>query len=422
MDVIEIFQRLGLALGIGFLVGVERGWKQRNEEDGTRAAGLRTYTLIGLLGGVSGLLGAQLGAGAFIALTVVFGAAWLAYKLWETWVDADISVTGTIGGILVFALGAYATLGSMQAAAAAGVVLVAVLAFKEAAHEWVKALTWAELRSAVAILAATLIALPLLPDLAIDPYGAFNPRELWLLTIVIAGAGFGGYVALRVFGARVGLFLGAAVGALVSSTAVTLDLARRTKASEIAPLGGAAAAALANVVMFVRVGALIGLFAGPALPAALPAIGAAVIASLAAAGGLVWLSHHKGAGGDFAKLASPLDFVEIGRFALILALVTAAARIIAHFFGHQSLIGFAAAAGLVDVDAVALAVGGLARGGLPPIPAAEAILLAAAVNTMSKSAIASIAGARAFALPYAAASALALGAGAAAFLLFQAPV
>jgi uncharacterized membrane protein (DUF4010 family) len=419
MDVLDLFQRLGLALGIGFLIGVERGWKQRFAEEGERVAGVRTYTLIGLLGGVAGLLAAHLGAGAFIAIVLVFGIGWTAYKLWETWIDADISVTGTVAGLLVFALGAYAALGSMPTAAAAAVAMVAILAFKDAAHDWVRVLTWTEIRSALAILAATLIALPLLPDRPLDPMGAFNPRELWLLTIVIAGAGFGGYVALRVFGPKAGLYLGAATGALVSSTVVTLDLARRTKADEIAPLHAATGASIANAVMFARVAALIAIFAAPALRAAAPTLLAAIGASLIAAAALAHLSHTRGTEAAFARVSSPLDFVEVARFALILAAITAAARMVAHFYGSESLIAFAAAAGLVDVDAVALAVGGLVRGGLAPLSGAEAVLLAAGVDTLSKAAIAAFAGRRSFALPYAAASLIALAAGAAAFFLFR---
>jgi uncharacterized membrane protein (DUF4010 family) len=297
-------------------------------------------------------------------------------------------------------------------------VVVAVLAFKEATHAWIEALSWEEIRSALAILAATLIALPLLPDRALDPYGAFNPREVWLLTIVIAGVGFGGYVALRVFGPKAGLPLGAAIGALVSSTIVTLDLARRAKAEEIMPFHAAAAAAIANAIMFARVGVLIGVFAAPALAAAASTLIAVIGVSLLAAGGLAYLAGRQTPAAAVARVTSPLDFAEVARFATILAAITAAARLITHFYGGDSLVAFAAAAGLVDVDAVALAVGGLVRGELAPLSGAQAILLAAGLNTLSKVAIAAFAGGARFAAPYAAASALALGAGAGAFFLF----
>lgn len=420
MEEIEIFQRLGLAAAIGFLVGVERGWKHRFAEDETRVAGLRTHTLIGLLGGVSGLLAAHLGVAAFAALAIIFGLAWSGYKFYETWRDEDISVTGLIAGLLTFALGAYVMMGEMRVAAAAGVLLVALMAFKQAMHGWLKTLTWEELRSALFILVATYIALPLLPDRALDPYGAFNPRELWLLTIVIAAAGFAGYLALRLLGERAGLFLGAAAGALVSSTVVTADLARRAKAEEVAPLRAAAAAALANLVMFARIGVLIALFAAPALRDAIPAVAAACVISVVAAGALLLLAQKGENGMGEGKLGSPLDLKEVAKFALILSVITVGSKLIAHFFGNAGLIAFAATAGLVDVDAVSLAIGGLVRSGLDAHAGAEAILLAAAVNTLSKTGIGIATGGPRFALAYGGSAVAALAAGAAAFFLFSA--
>jgi uncharacterized membrane protein (DUF4010 family) len=419
MSALELFQRLGLALAIGFLTGVERGWKHRFDEDGNRVAGLRTFTLIGFLGGVSAALAAPLGAAAFAAMAVLFGVAWTAYKLWETWTDNDLSITGLIAGLLIFALGAYAVVGDMTVAAAGGVVVASVLAFKQGMHDWLKGLTWGELRSALLILAASAIAMPLLPDRALDPYGAFNPRELWKLTIVIAGASFAGYVALRALGEKAGPYVGAGIGALVSSTVVTLDLARRAKAGEVATLQAAAAAALASLVMFGRIGVLIAIFAAPALPMAIPAIiGAAGVSLLATiALGLVARRDNAASGG--AELHSPLDLKDLAKFAAILVAITIVARLAAHFNGDAGLIAFAATAGLVDVDSVALAVGGLVRGGAAAQVGAEAILLAAAVNTLSKTVISATLGGTRFATAFGATSLLALAAGAAGFLLFN---
>lgn len=414
---VEIFHRLGLALAIGFLVGVERGWKQRFAEEGSRVAGLRTYALIGLYGGVAGLLGAELGALAFLALALGFSMVWTLYKAWETWVDSDLSVTGAIAGFVTFSLGAYAVAGDARAAGAAGVALVAILAFKRTLHERLRALGWEELRSALAILAASAIALPLLPERALDPYGAFNPRELWVLTIVIAGASFAGYAALRLLGPRAGLYAGAAIGALVSSTIVTLDLARRAKAGQSPPARARTAATLANAVMFARVGVLIGVFATPALAKAAPALAAAIAASLIAAAIGARAAGKQGDAESSAALHNPLDFAEVVRLALVLGAVVATARLLTHFFGHASLIAFAAGAGLVDVDAVALSVGALVRDGLSPHAAAQAILTAALVDTVSKSAIAAAVGRRDFWLPYAAASFCAALAGGGAYLL-----
>jgi uncharacterized membrane protein (DUF4010 family) len=238
------------------------------------------------------------------------------------------------------------------------------------------------------------------------------------MTILLASVSFAGYVALRMFGAKLGLALAAAIGALVSSTAVTLDLARRAKTGELAPTQAAAAATLAGAIMFARVGVLIAIFAAPALREAAPGVIAACLLSVAFAVGLGFFGKTDGQTDAVTKLGSPLDLIEVGRFALVLGGVTVAARLIAHFFGDIGLIAFAASAGLVDVDAVALAVGGLTGSGLDHTAAAEAILLAAAVNTLSKTGIAIGLGGYRFALAYGAAAVAALAAGAAAFFLF----
>ena len=414
-----VFQTLGLALAIGFLVGVERGWKQRAEGEGQRAAGLRTYTLIGLLGGVAGQIALHYGALAFAAIALAFGAAFGAFKFLEHRAENDFSVTGLIAGLLVFALGGYVQAGDAQAGAAAGVIVAAILAFKAPLHDWLRAVTWPELRSALLILAMTLVVLPLLPDRPLDPYGAFKPRELWLLTIFVAAASFAGYAALRAFGETKGLYVGAAAGAMVSSTIVTLDLARRVRDGGAHAAPAAAAATLASAVMLARIAGLSAAFAAPTFPALWPALAAAIAATAAVFAALLLLADRsRQAIGALKGLSSPLDIAAVARFALILCVLTVAARAIAHFYGGGGTLAFAATAGLVDVDAVTLAVGGLVKSGAAPLRiAAEAILLAALMDTLSKTAIAFVAGGAKFGAFYGVGSAALIAAGAGAFAL-----
>lgn len=389
---LDLFQRLAMALGIGFLVGVERGWRHRQAPDRSRAAGLRTHAIIGLMGGIVGALTPAIGHIGFAALSLGFAAALLAFKLRETDRDQDISVTGTMAALLVFALGAYSVLGNTSIAAAAGVTLAGLLAFKTGLHDWLGKLTWKELRSALLILAATAIALPLLPDRAIDPWGAINPRELWLLTILVAGASFAGYVGVRVLGPDVGVLAGAAAGALVSSTIVTAELGRRVKAGETPAIQAAAAATLAAAVSVGRVGLLVSATAVAVAPQIAPALAAGALAFVAAAFGLHGLVRNGGGAEREDKLHSPLYLSAVATFALFLGALIIFGRLIAEAYGQAGLLPFAATAGLADVDAVALAAGSLVRGGLDPVVGAHAVLVAVLVNTFSKGAIACITG------------------------------
>lgn len=411
---LDLFQRLGLALGIGFLVGVEREWKHREAPEGQRAAGVRTHAIIGLTGGITAAMLPAISPLGFAAIALAYGAILLAFKIRETQLDNDISATGTIASLLVFVLGAYAVVGNVVIAAAGGVALAGLLAFKEAIHGWIDKLKWTELRSALLILAATAIALPLLPDRTIDIWEAINPRELWLLTILVAGASFAGYVAVRLLGEDIGLFAGAAAGALVSSTVVTAELGRRVRAGETGPALAAAAASLAAAISVARVGILISIAAAVVLPQVAPAIAAATLTFLIAAFVIRRFAGGKDGGGDGReKLQSPLDVVEVVKFALFLGAVIVIGRIVADQFGEAGLLPFAATAGLADVDAVALAAGSLVRGGLEPTVGGHAVLIAILVNTFSKAGIGWFTGGWRYAGLYAAAattSAVAAGA------------
>ena len=237
MDTDELLSRFAVALGIGLLIGLERGWRARAEKPGSRAAGFRTFAISGLLGGVVGALAqaaggtATAGGGAVIGIGLAaFAAVMTVFCLEENRADKNFSATTAIAGILTFALGAYALVGDMLAAAALAVVTAGILAMRESMHGWVKSLTWPELRSGLILLAMTFIALPLVPDDPVGPFGGVNPREVWLIAIVLAGVSFLGYAAVKYFGERHGVLLAAAAGGLVSSTAVTLANARRAAA------------------------------------------------------------------------------------------------------------------------------------------------------------------------------------------------
>lgn len=411
---IDMFQRLAMALGIGFLVGVERGWQHRGAPDGTRAAGLRTHAVIGLMGGVAGAMLPTIGQIGFAALTLVFAGAFVAFKLRESFKDHDVSVTGTIAGLLVYALGAYAMWGDLRIAAAVGVALVGLLAFKEALHGWLDKITWKELRSALLILAATAIALPLLPDRTIDPWEAFNPRELWLLTILVAGASFAGYIAVRVLGDDVGVLAGAAAGAFVSSTVVTAELGRRVKRGESHALVGGAAAAIAAAISVARVVALLAVTGAAVLPEAGPALVTASVVFGISAFAMRYFDRADAGGGDDGRgeLRSPLDLWSVAQFALFLGAVIVVGRIVADAYGQAGLLPFAATAGLADVDAVTLAATSLVRGGLDPSVGAHAVMIAVLMNTLSKGFIAAFTGGWRYAgLYFASAAAATIAAG-----------
>ena len=397
--------RLGLALAIGLLVGLERGWRERDAPDRSRTAGIRTFGISGLLGGIIAALADALGAvsvlvGGFVAFAAIF--AW--YKAREAAHDEDFSVTGVIAGLGVFALGALSVAGDFRAAAAGGAALAAVLASRGILHGLLKRLTWIELRSALILAVMTAIILPLLPNRTMDPWGGFNPWEVWFLTVLMASISFAGYVAVRVLGTTRGLLVSSLVGAIVSSTAVTMALARNAKsASNPLPLVGAAS--LAATVSVLRVCAVVLIIEpGVFVVAGIPAIAAAL--AFAACGAFL-LARGDGDHKSGGLARNPFELGPLLLFALLFAVVATASAALAAQFGGRGLLASSTLAGTFDVDVSVLSALRLVKHSVPIETAGQAVLAALAANAIGRLSLAVFAGPVRFWLPLSGATVIA---------------
>jgi uncharacterized membrane protein (DUF4010 family) len=410
----DLISKLGLALAIGFIVGLERGWRERDEPAGSRTAGVRTFTLVGLLGGAVAAISAALESGfifglAFLGFALVFG--W--FKWQEAKHDKDFSATSVVAALGVFALGGLAVAGDYQAAAAGGVALAAVLAAREALHGLLRRISWLELRSALLLAGMTAIGLSIIPNRTIDSWGGVNPWEIWFFTVLTAAISYAGYVAVRVFGPGKGILISGLAGAVVSSTAVTVAFARRAKSGEaVAPLsGGAMLAAMISVVRVVVIVTIVKPELGAIL--AIPALAAAIVF---AAFGAVLLRRGMGDSAEETKLGNPFDLLPLLIFAASFAIVAAASAALSDRFGASGVILTSGFSGILDVDVASLSAARLAGGRVPIETAAAAILVAIATNGAARIVIAAALGPLRYSLPYFIASLLAFAAGAAAFL------
>jgi uncharacterized membrane protein (DUF4010 family) len=356
MEFQDLLLRVGLALGIGLLIGLERGWRTREEKAGRRAAGIRTFAVSGLLGGVIGALGLALGGtggGLVVGLGFAgYSAVMAVFFLEENRADKSLSATTLVAAMATFALGAYAVLGDTHVAAALAVAATAILALRERIHGWVAQLTWPELRSGLVLLAMTFVALPIMPDEAIGPFGGVNPRQVWIIAIVLAAVSFVGYAAIKYFGAGRGILLAGAAGGLASSTAVTVMNARHAAAGEGAPRLLAAGVALASAVMFLRVAAIVIVINASLLPWVMPALIAAVVVALGYALVTVHWRTADGAEAQEILFKNPFAFWPVVGFALFLAVIIVAGRVLGEAFGAAGAIVGALIAGLADVDAI----------------------------------------------------------------------
>jgi uncharacterized membrane protein (DUF4010 family) len=417
MDTAELFERLGLSLAIGLLIGLERGWRERDAESGSRTAGIRTFTLIGLLGGLWGAMTPILGAAPLAAAALGFAGAFTLFEWREAVAKGEFSITTTVAGFVAFALGAYAVLGDQAVAAAGGVAVMALLAARTPMHRFLQTLTWAELRSAVLLLAMAFVLPAVLPNRTLDPWDAFNPYELWLITVLLATISFAGYVAVRILGERWGLIVATVAGSFVSSTTVTVTNARLAAQSDSTkyPFLGLTIC-IAWITSISRMTALaIGInraLLEPLLPPVLAAI--AVLAIVSVYFYLRSAPNHTGAGQTFRN---PLDLKFVLSLGALIAAVVVAAKVASDSLGQAGLLAVAGLSGFADVDPVTVSSARLAGSTITADQAAQAILLAAGANLVTKMAAIWIGGWR-FAAPVTAAGIIAVLAGAAGLFLF----
>lgn len=406
---------LGLALAIGLLVGLERGWREREAPAGSRTAGIRTYGISGLLGGVMAALGEasqntlMLPAG-FIGFAAVF--AWFKWK--ESAEEDSFSVTGVVVALLVFALGALAVSHRPTEAAAGGAALAGILASREMLHGLLRRLNWVEVRSALILAVMTAVVLPLLPAQPIDPWGAINPREIWIFTILLGAFSYLGYILNRVAGPKRGMIYGTLAGALVSSTAMTLSLAR----GEGDTRRRAGAACLAAMVSILRVLAYAS-FVAPAIMVLVlpPAVAAALVFAL-----LGWLLVTRTPDGETTDTPdrNPLAPRVIVLSAAVYVAMSLLAVLSARYFGSESLPITAALSGLADVDVAVLSMLRLQGGAAPADLLALAVLAAFASNAVFRTVTAATIAPRSFSLPVAAVTLVAIGLGLAVYLVVPA--
>jgi len=369
MDFVSYLLPLGAALAAGLLVGIERGWKLRGEADGSRVAGIRTFTLLGFGAGFAGLLhslGFPIIAGLMAAGIV--GVVALGY-----WRDMSkkgtLDATTAVAAMVTLALGFLAGVGEPALAVAGAAVVTLVLALRSETHRILGLLDEADIKALARYAVIAVAVFPFLPDGRFGPYDAWDPQVLWLVVVLVTGFSFLGYVANRIFGAKRGTIATAIIGGAYSSTAVTQSFSQKLGAGS----GGEAenaGIALATAVMYLRVLILVGVLA-PALLVhfvwvVAPALVTGVLASY-----LLYrrAPHSTGA----APPGNPIALLPAFSFVAFVALAAVAARWAEGTFGEQGIAVLLLFMGTMDVDAAIVTAGGLEPGTIAPPLAALAI-------------------------------------------------
>lgn len=385
----EVFASLALALAVGLIIGIERGFAIRDIPANSHILGVRAFVLIGLMGGVCAELSAALGGLVFGVALLVLAALLASAHYLETQRDQDLDITPLIAALVTFLLGGLVTQPGMAGVAAAGAVITAgVLNLRGFIRTGLNALTPKEVEAGLWLLLITVVALPVLPDQGYGPWGALNPHRIWWMVVLIASMSFAGYFAVRVAGARRGLMLTGLLAGLVSSTALTMTFSRLARTqSRLAELLSAGIL-VACGTMFLRVLVEVAVVHAALLPDLLPAllVMAAIVYGAAA---WHWYRQQDSVSEVLPEAsANPLQLRTALQFGGLLALIMLAAAGAKEWLGDAGIYLLAAVSGINDVDAITLSVANLARNGLSDVVAANAIALAAAVNTLVKGGIA----------------------------------
>jgi uncharacterized membrane protein (DUF4010 family) len=383
------------ALAVGLLVGLERE-QVKKDTGGGALGGVRTYPIIALVGALSTMLA---NASMWLPLVALAGVITLVAISYAGDIrnGADHGMTTEMSVLATFMMGALATSRGvlepmsdrLLVVVALGVIITFLLSQKERLHGWVGKISREDLFSTIKFLVVAAIVLPLLPREDMGPMDAINPFSVGLMVVLISGLSFLGYVAMRLYGQGKGVLLSAAIGGLVSSTAVTIAFSNRTKQNpELAPVA-AAAIAIASAIMIARVGVLVSVI-NPSLLRLLwlPLVGAGIGALV---GGLVGYHGKKGDAGEI-DVKNPFELGNAIRFGIAFAVIALATKAARAYLGDEGLYVASAVAGLTDVDAVSLSTAKQAGPG--DFVAVIAILIAVASNTLVKSGIAFAIGGR----------------------------
>lgn len=351
-----LFLRIGIALGIGLLIGLQR------ESTKSHLAGIRTFPIIALLGAVSSLLAQHFGYWLLIASFMI-----LAMTILLTQIPlikrskSELDFTSLVVLLLVFCLGAYLIVGSIEIAVAVGGSVAVLLQFKGELHGFVAGLGEKDLKAIMTFALISLVILPALPDQSYGPYQVLNPRQIWWMVVLVAGISLSGYVIYKYFGQRAGMLAGGILGGLISSTATTIGYSRQTRVNPELNSFATIIILIASAIVYLRLIVEVAVVSpGFLLAAAMPL--ALSLMVLLASALISWFSNHQKTG-EVPEQDNPTEIKTAIVFGLLYALVILGSAFAKDFLGIQGLYGVATIAGLTDVDAITLSTSQLVNAG-----------------------------------------------------------
>lgn len=383
----DLFYRFGVALAIGFLIGLQREYAHGGPGQEI-ATGERTLALMGLVGCLAALIADELASPwAFVGVVMPLGALIALSYFVGAW-RGDVGMTTEVAALVTVLAGALCYWDYLALAAAIAVATTVLLSLKLETDRLVRLITREDIRATLKFAVITAIVLPVLPDRGFgpSPLDVLNPYEIWLMVIFISGISFLGYVLVKVVGARRGIGLTGLLGGLASSTAVTLSFAERSQHETGLDNPFAEAIIIAWTAMFPRVLLEVAALNATLLEALWLPMLSAMLAGLAYSAYL-YFSQRTFQKSEVA-FSNPFKLGPALKFGLLYAAILLASRAAQIYLGDTGVYISSVVGGLADADAIALSMAELSRrGGLGTKIAARGVVLAAMSNTAAKGGI-----------------------------------
>jgi uncharacterized membrane protein (DUF4010 family) len=415
VDPLVLALRFGAALGLGVLLGLERERKKTH----LGFAGVRTFALFSLTGGVAAFVDATLQRPGLALAVFAAAAALVVVSYAVTAQQGELGTTTEVSVLLAFLLGYLCISEKVMLATGLAVASGGVLALKEWLHRLAANIETADVEATLQFAIVSAIVLPLVPDhnYGPPPLDVINPYKIWLMVVLISGLNFASYLLVKIVGAEHGIGLTGLLGGLVSSTAVTLGFAQRSREERVQAEPLALGILIAWTVMFARVVVLVAAVdrnLALHIGLAMAALGVPSLAICA----LFWRRQRTAHTASVSAGANPFELGMAIRFGLLFGVITFAAKAAQVYFGDAGLYLAGAIAGLTDVDAIALSMSQLAHSDAAMADAAaRTIVIAVASNTLFKAGMVAFLGAPGLRRAILAATGVILGAAAVAALV-----
>jgi len=380
---------LGIALGLGLLVGMQREYKQH------RVAGIRTFALATLLGSITGLIAEHFDAGIIVAIGGLCLALLLVTVNFIKQKDKeiqDLGQTTEVAFLLMYALGVYLSFGNLNLGVALGGMIALLLHYKSRMGQFVDNLDPKDIRAIMQFVAITLVILPILPNQTYGPYDVLNPREVWLMVVLIVSLSMIGYIIYKVLDKDSGTIANGLLGGLISSTATTVTFSRRTNEMPKAARLAAFIIMTASAVSIVRVLVEVSVVSPQSIKTIAPPLIAEFVFMVLVCTGLYFYNRNK----ETQELPEPNNPAQLKSalvFGFLYAFILLAVAAAKDYFGESGLYIVSFISGLTDVDAITLSLSqSLNQGNLDSQLAWKLMLVAALSNLIFKGGMASVLG------------------------------